>query len=121
MTKQFIKDGFGWGFLLWFIGYILGIVFFMIVPHSLIGWVLMPIGTLITLFVLWKKIHAKSFTYYAWIAIVWFFIAVTCDYFFLVKVFKPVDGYYKLDVYVYYMLTFLLPIIVCKIKTTENK
>jgi hypothetical protein len=34
------------------------------------------------------------------------------DYFLLVKVFKPVDGYYKLDVYLYYVLTFILPLIV---------
>jgi hypothetical protein len=46
------------------------------------------------------------------LAIVWVLIAVICDYFFLVKAFKPADGYYKLDVYVYYFLTFALPILV---------
>jgi len=39
-------------------------------------------------------------------------IAVIFDYLFLVKMFKPTDGYYKLDVYLYYILTFLLPLIV---------
>ncbi len=34
------------------------------------------------------------------------------DYFFLVKMFKPADGYYKLDVYLYYVLTFILPLVV---------
>jgi len=31
---------------------------------------------------------------------------------FIVKAFKPADGYYKLDVYLYYALTFALPLIV---------
>ena len=39
-------------------------------------------------------------------------IAVICDYFFLVKAFNPADGYYKLDVYLYYGLTFILPLAV---------
>ena len=37
-------------------------------------------------------------------------IAIVCDYFFLVKVFNAADGYYKLDVYLYYTLTFALPL-----------
>lgn len=112
MTKQFYKDAFGWGFLLWLIGYGLGMVLFSIVPISMIGWVIMPIGTIITLWVLFKKIKAESFQYYALLALAWVLIAVVFDYFFLVKVFNPADGYYKLDVYLYYALTFLLPIVV---------
>ena len=55
MNKQLLKDGLGWGFLLWLIGYILGIVFFMFVPPTMIGFVVMPIGIVITLWVLFKK------------------------------------------------------------------
>jgi hypothetical protein len=112
MNKQFYKDAFGWGFVLWLIGYGLGMVFFSIVPPAIIGWVIMPIGTVITLWVLLKKVKANSFRYYILLAIVWPLIAVVFDYFFLVKAFKPADGYYKLDVYLYYALTFILPIIV---------
>ena len=36
-------------------------------------------------------------------------IEVVLDYFLLVKVFNPAGGYYKLDVYLYYALTFILP------------
>lgn len=32
------------------------------------------------------------------------------DYVFIVKAFNPSDGYYKVDVYLYYALTFLLPV-----------
>jgi hypothetical protein len=110
--KQILKDGFLWGFALWAIGYVLGIVLFMAVPAALIGWMLTPIGTVIALWVLFKKIHGASFVHYAAIALVWSVIAIVCDYLFLVLLFKPADGYYKPDVYLYYALTFLLPIAV---------
>ncbi len=112
MTKQFYKDAFVWWFVLWLIGYGLGIMLFTIVPLYLLGWFIMPIGVTITLWVLFKKVKADSIKYYALLAIIWVLIAVVLDYFFLVKAFKPADGYYKLDVYLYYMLTFLLPLIV---------
>jgi hypothetical protein len=112
LTKQFYKDAFGWGFILWLIGYALGIMLFTVVPLSVVGWIIMPIGTIITIWVLFKKVKWDSVHYYASLAVIWVLIAVVFDYFFLVKVFKPVDGYYKLDVYLYYTLTFVLPLIV---------
>ncbi len=112
MTKQFRKDAFLWGFILWLIGYLLGIILFMAVPHTLIGWILTPIGILITLWVLIKKVKANSYHYFVLLALVWFFIAVICDYIFLVRIFKPADGYYKMDVYLYYALTLILPLLV---------
>lgn len=71
----------------------------------------MPIGILLTLLVLFKKIKLTSLKNYLFLAIGWTLIAIICDYLFLVKVFNPADGYYKLDVYLYYFLTFLLPIL----------
>jgi len=112
MNKKLIKDTLGWGFLLWLIGYILGIIFFMIVPPSILGWIIMPIGIVITLWVLLKKIKNNTLHYYLFLAISWTFIAVVFDYLFLVRMFNPVGGYYKLDVYLYYVLTFILPLIV---------
>ena len=128
-SKQFLKDALGWGFILWLIGYILGIALFAVVSPAMLGWIIMPIGIVITLWVLFKKVHpvksseysevaegefngvkSESFQYYFFLAIVWTLIAVIFDYFFLVKLFKPADGYYKLDVYLYYALTFLLPL-----------
>ena len=112
MDKQFLKDALGWGFMLWLIGYGLGIMLFTLVPLSMIGWIIMPIGVIITLWVLFKKIETDSFRYYARLAVVWALIAIVFDYLFIVKAFKPDDGYYKLDVYLYYALTFVLPLIV---------
>jgi len=111
-SQQFYKDAFGWGFLLWLIGYVLGIGLFMVVPSALIGWIITPIGVMITLWVLLKKIKGDLFNYYLLMALVWVLIAVLCDYLFLVKAFKPADGYYKIDVYLYYALTFILPLVV---------
>lgn len=112
MNRLLLKDMLGWGFLLWLIGYALGMILFSIVPHSMIGWIIMPIGIIITLWVLLKKIKGKSFQYYLFLAVFWTLIAIIFDYFFLVKAFKPADGYYKLDVYLYYTLMFILPVVV---------
>jgi hypothetical protein len=112
MTKHLLKDALGWGVALWLIGYALGFILFAVVPPSMIGWVIMPIGIILTLWVLIKKVNGNSFRYYLIVAIAWTAIAVAFDYLFLVKALKPADGYYKLDVYLYYALTFALPPIV---------
>lgn len=111
MGKQLLKDAFLWGFLLWLIGYVLGIALFAVVPTSILGWIIMPFGIALTLWVLFKKIKNKIFRYYFILAVIWTTIAIVFDYLFLVRVFKPADGYYKLDVYLYYALTFVLPLL----------
>lgn len=120
-VRQILRDGLGWGFGLWLVGYVLGIVLFMFVPPAVLGWVIMPIGTGLTLWVLLKKIRATSLKYYWLVAAIWTLIAVVCDYFLLVRVFKPADGYYKPDVYVYYALTLILPLAVGWYKFTVKK
>ena len=112
VNKQFYKDAFGWGFILWLIGYALGMILFLIAPVYMIGWIIMPIGTVLTLWILFKKVKGNTFRYYALMAFVWGIIAIVFDYFFLVKAFKPIGGYYKLDVYLYYALILLLPLVV---------
>ena len=110
MKKQFYMDVFVWGFVLWLIGYLLGMILFFVAPQDMIGWVILPIGIIITLWVLFKKIKRDSFNYYLYMAIAWTLIAIVFDYLFIVKALKPADGYYKLDVYLYYALTFILPL-----------
>lgn len=107
--KIFLNTVF-WGFILWLFGYILGIVFFAFVPKDAIGWFVLPLGVIFTLWVLFKKIERESFGCYIGLGIFWVIIAVVLDYFFIVELFKSTD-YYKLDVYVYYILTFVLPVI----------
>ena len=120
MNKQLAKDSLGWGFVLWLIGYILGFVLFFALPVALIGWVILPIGVIITFWVLLKKVKSQNFWYYLILAVVWTVIAVVFDYVFIVKALRPADGYYKLDVYVYYALTFTLPLIAYGWKRTNG-
>jgi hypothetical protein len=112
MSNQLARDAFGWGFVLWLFGYCLGILLFAVVPGNLIGWVILPIGIAVALWILLKKVKGDSFRYFALVGVAWVLIAIVCDYVFLVLLFKPADGYYKLDVYLYYALTLLLPLAV---------
>ena len=120
MEKKFLVDGFGWGIGLWLVGYVLGIILFAAVPPNLIGWVIMPIGILLTLWVLVKKINGEHMVYYLKTGLIWTITAIVLDYLFLVSLFKPADGYYKLDVYIYYALTFILPLVVGYFKTKKR-
>jgi hypothetical protein len=120
MNRQLLKDSFGWGFILWLIGYILGIVLFFVLPSSLIGWVIMPIGVVVTLWVLMRRVKVNLLQHFVMLAGVWTVIAVVLDYVFIVKAFSSADGYYKLDVYVYYVLTFTTPLAVGWWKTSRS-
>ncbi len=97
-----------WGIVLWLIGYVLGFIFFALVPKEQIGYYVMPLGILITLWVLFKRIKRERFTCYIGLGVIWTILAVTLDYIFLVKMLHASD-YYQWDVYLYYALTLLLP------------
>jgi hypothetical protein len=120
-TKKILLNTLQWGFVLWLFGYVLGIVLFALVPASLIGWIISPIGIAVTLWVLFKKVHLDNFSCYFGVGLVWTLMAVILDYLFLVKIFNPADGYYKFDVYLYYALTFILPILAGWIKTRQKQ
>lgn len=115
MNKQLLKDSLVWGFVLWLIGYILSFILFFMVPPMMIGWIIAPIGTVITLFVLFRKIKGNNFKYYLKLGGVWLLLAMILDYLFIVKLLNPV-GYYKPAVYFYYGLTLILPVLVWKMK-----
>ena len=109
---RFFTDAVIWGSLLWLFGYVLGFVFFVFVPLDLIGWFIMPFGIAAALWILLTKVHGGSLWYYGMIALVWTLLAVVLDYFLLVQLLNPPDGYYKPAVYIYYALTFSLPLVV---------
>lgn len=118
--KRIFLNTLFWGFILWLFGYMLGFIFFAFIPQETIGWYVMPFGILATLWVLFKKIKRDSFGCYIGLGIFWLIIAIALDYIFLVKLLKPVDGYYKLDVYLYYALTLILPLVVGWLKTNKK-
>jgi len=108
-NKQLFLNTIQWGLALWLFGYILGFIFFAFVTKDYLGWAIMPFGIAATLWVLFKKIARESFQCYFGLGLLWTIIAVVFDYFFLVKLLNATT-YYKLDVYLYYLLTFLLPL-----------
>lgn len=100
-----------WGFILWLFGYILGFIFFALVPKNIIGWYIMPFGIIAMLWVLLKKIKREQQMCYFGLGLIWTIMAVILDYLFIVKLLKATD-YYKLDVYIYYILTFSISIVI---------
>ena len=100
-----------WGILLWLFGYLLGFILFFIVPPSILGWLIMPFGLLATFYVCLKKTELQSLNNSIFTGLVWLIIAILFDYLFIVKLLSPSDGYYKLDVYIYYASTLFVPII----------
>lgn len=109
--KKILINTLFWGFILWLFGYVLGFVFFALVPKDMIGWAITPFGIAFTLWVLLKKITREEFGCYIGLGVIWTIMAVLLDYFFIVKLLKSAD-YYKLDVYIYCFLTLIMPIAV---------
>jgi hypothetical protein len=115
--NNFVKrDVLGWGLLLWVAGYLLGFIFYAFVPAPFIGWFVMPFGVGLTCLVLWKRVRVDSIRDSLLLGIAWSAIAVACDYLFIVKLLNPPDGYYKFDVYMYYLLTFALPVAAARLR-----
>jgi len=111
IKKQILLSNIFWGFILWLFGYILGIIFFPFVPKEQIGFYVLPLGTILTLWVLFKKIKREEFVCYVGLGVLWTMVAIILDYLFIVKLLNSAD-YYKPDVYLYYALTVILPILV---------
>ena len=125
--KKIFLNTLFWGCVLWLFGYILGIIFFAIVPREYIGWFILPLVAIATLWVLYKKIERDSFKCYIALGVFWAIIAIVLDYIFIVVLLKS-SGYYKPDVYFYYLLTLALPILIgwqkvgkTKIETKNNE
>jgi hypothetical protein len=111
-AKDKVKNMLVWGFALWLSGYIAGFVLFFIVPKDVIGWIITPFATLLTVWVLFKKVKRPELMCYFGTGLIWTIMAVILDYIFIVRILKTGDSYYKPDVFLYYILTFTLPIII---------
>lgn len=111
ITIKVIINTFLWGFFLWLFGYILGFIFFAFVPKEQIGIYILPLGVTFTIWVLIKKTKREKLIDYLTLSIIWTLLAIALDFLFIVKLLNSLD-YYKFDVFVYYLLTFVLPIAV---------
>lgn len=75
------------------------------------GWILLAFFTPITIvIVLWwfRKRERLPLQYYASVGLAWMLIAIVLDYLFIVLLFHA--SYYGIDVFVYYAVTFLIPV-----------
>jgi hypothetical protein len=109
--KQIIKDTAGLGIALWLIGYLASLVLFMSPYTGIMGWILLIVFTPVTIaIVFWwfRKRELLPLKYYAGVGIAWVIIAVVLDYLFIVQLFHAT--YYGIDVFVYYGVTFLIPV-----------
>jgi hypothetical protein len=109
--KQIIKDTAGLGIALWLIGYLASLVLFKPPYASIMGWILAAIFTPVTILIVYwwfRKRESLPLRYYAEVGIAWVIIAVVFDYIFIVLLFQAT--YYGIDVFVYYAVTFLIPV-----------
>jgi hypothetical protein len=109
--KQWIKDTAGLGTGLWLIGYLASLVLFFSPYAGIMGWILLIIFTPVTIAVTWwwfRQRKGLSLQYYAKVGTAWVLIAIVFDYLFIVQLFQAT--YYEADVFVYYALTFLIPV-----------
>ena len=113
MTKTILVDAPALGIFVWLIGYLAGIVLYFFLSPDILGWVLFAVFTPIVILLCYRRFGKRneSISYYAFVATAWLIIAVAFDYLFLVKLLNP-PIYYKLDVYIYYASTFLIPFLV---------
>ena len=126
MEKGFVKsriiDIFVFGILIWLIGYIASLILFSFVPNNILGWILCLIFTPVTIIIAYFRFRnrkLKLFCYFMTV-VFWMLIAMILDYLFIVRLFHSVN-YYKLDVFVYYIITFLIPLIIGIINTSKTK
>ena len=109
--KQWIKDTALLGVALWLIGYLSSLALFFSPYAGVMGWILLVIFTPVTIAiaVLWfRKRKLLPLAYYAKVGVAWVLIAVVLDYLFIVQLFQAT--YYGADVFVYYAVTFLIPV-----------
>ena len=108
--KQILKDTAGLGTGLWLLGYLASLLLFFSPFAASMGWVLIAVFTPVTIAVAWWWFRARdlALSYYAGVGAAWTVIAVVLDYLFIVLLFQAT--YYGPDVFVYYALTFLIPV-----------
>jgi hypothetical protein len=111
-VKEKVKNMLIWGFILWLVGYLTSCVLYFLVPKEFIGWIITPLATFLTVWVLLKKVKRPELTCYFGTGLVWTIMAIVLDYVFLVRMFRAGSTYYNPNVFLYYFLTFTLPIIV---------
>lgn len=108
--KPWIGDTVGLGAALWLLGYLVSLGLFFTPYAGSMGWIITAIFTPVTIAVAWWRFRTRDhpLRYYARVGLAWTAIAVVLDYVFIVRLFNA--DYYAPDVFLYYALTFLIPV-----------
>ncbi len=108
--NRWIRDGVGLGTALWLLGYLASLVLFFSPFSGAMGWIITVVFTPVTIAITWWWFRARDhpLSYYVGVGVVWTVIAIVLDYLFIVQLFRAT--YYGPDVFVYYALTFLIPV-----------
>jgi len=108
--RTLLKDTAGLGVLLWLLGYIASLLLFVSPFARIMGWILIAVFTSVSVIIVWRWFTGRDLplAYYAGLGIAWTVIAVVFDYLFIVLLFSAT--YYGPDVFVYYAITFLIPV-----------
>jgi len=107
-----LKDTLGLGTLFWLIGYLASMVLYFSPFSYSMGWIILVIFTPFTVWVTWwwfRQRDPLTLQYYAGVGVTWTLIAIVLDYLFIVLLFKSAT-YYAADVFLYYVLMFLIPV-----------
>lgn len=108
--QTLLKDTVVLGVLLWLLGYIASLLLFVSPFAGIMGWILIAVFTPVSVIIVWRWFTGRDLplAYYAGLGIAWTVIAVVFDYLFIVLLFSAT--YYGPDVFVYYAITFLIPV-----------
>jgi len=110
--KQWINDTAGLGMALWLIGYLASLALFFTSFAGIMGWILLAVFTPVTSAIAWWWFRQREpplpLQYYAGVGLAWMLIAIVLDFLFIVLMFQAT--YYDVDVFVYYAVTFLIPV-----------
>jgi uncharacterized membrane protein YfcA len=121
-VKPEYVDTLGFGFLVWLVIYFMGFLIVLIpgYPASILTpSVLIPLTVLFALvtaafaFFRFRKRQGISWSYALLIGYTWTGIAILLDYVFIVLLFNA-RTYYRLDVFLYYAITLIVPTGVAK-------
>lgn len=111
MQRQY-RDIIGLGTLFWLAGYLAGLVLYITPMKNSMGWIMLVFFTPFTILVtVWwfHKQEPQSLKFYAGAGLTWLSIAVILDFLFIVTLFHS-PAYYAPDVFLYYILMFLIPV-----------
>lgn len=113
LSRITMTDTLGLGAGLWLIGYLASLALFFTPLKGVLGWILFVILTPVTTYIAYRVFgnRKEGLAYYAIVAVSWLAIAIVLDYVFIVTLYSQ-PQYYAPDVFAYYAVTFLIPLMV---------